>query len=126
MGEASAAESTPDSHLTTRAEASEWEEEPEDYFDGFENAGTALRVEPEAIYQGVLRRYYDAYQHRDEASYVSIEDELADPEIAAKLEATCGHNLVFTRYLLEAWRRKVDELVIFLRRKSLIAYLDAT
>jgi len=87
-----------------RAEASEWEEEPEDYFVGFEDAETVLSVEPESIYQGMLCVCSDAYRSREKTRYVPVEEELADAEIAAKLEVTCGHNLVFAHYLLETWK----------------------
>jgi hypothetical protein len=87
----------------TRSVESPWEEESEDYFDGFEQAEALVGVKPEEIYIGVLKAYSDAYIRLDNKRFVPVEVDLRDPERAAKLERNCAHNLAATRSLLERW-----------------------
>ncbi len=82
---------------------SEWEEEPEDYFEGFYQAGAVVEVQPEQIYTGILRAYSHAYCLTEPERFVSVEQDLADSEQLVQLEELCGHNLAATSSILAAW-----------------------
>lgn len=82
---------------------SPWEDVPEDYFEGFEQARAVVEVQPEQIYTGVLRTYSEAYRRTDPARFVPVEVDWEDSERAAQLERYCAHNLAAARSLLEAW-----------------------
>lgn len=82
---------------------SPWENEPEDYFEGFEQARAVVEVQPEQIYTGVLRTYSEAYRRTDPARFVPVEVDWEDSERTAQLECYCAHNLAAARSMLEAW-----------------------
>lgn len=82
---------------------SPWEEEVEAYFDGFEQSSGVVPVQPEQIYEGVLKAYSDAYRQIAPNRFVPVELDLEDPDRSAYLERVCAHNLVEAHSLLEAW-----------------------
>lgn len=87
-----------------RISESPWEDEPEDYFDHFEQAEAILPLHPEQIYKEILQTYSDAYRRIDPQRFIPIEKDLSDSCRTSKLEQLCSHNLVVASSMLEAWR----------------------
>lgn len=82
---------------------SSYEDDPEDYFLGFEEVGALLQVRPEDIYRGVLEAYSDRYHQVDEQHFMPVQLDFAEDERASRLENRCSHNLAAARSMLEAW-----------------------
>lgn len=88
---------------TPKVSDSPWEDEPEDYFDSFEQVKAIVSVQPEQIYKGILRKYSDAYKRINPQRFISVEDDLSDLNRTGKLDRLCSHNLAVARSILEAW-----------------------
>ncbi len=89
---------------------SPWEDEPEEYFDSFEQAEAVVEVEPEKIYEGVLRTYSKSFARTDPKRFTPVDLDLEDSERAARLERYCGHNLAAARSVLETWAERGGRL----------------
>lgn len=86
-----------------RISESPWADEPEDYFDYFEQAEAILPLHPEQFYKEILQTYSDAYRRIDPQRFIPIEKDLSESNRAFKLERLCSHNLAVANSILKAW-----------------------
>jgi hypothetical protein len=86
-----------------RISESPWGDEPEDYFDYFEQAEAMLTLHSEYLYKNILQTYSDIYARTDPQRFIPVEKDFIDSDRATKLELLCSHNLVVVKSVLEAW-----------------------
>lgn len=86
-----------------RVSESPWEEEPEVYFEIFEQRKAVVHVQSERIYTGMLKRYSDIYCRNEPSRFTPVDEDLKNPDSARKLEHLCAHNLAATHGILEEW-----------------------
>lgn len=82
--------------------------ELEECFRCFKNS--VQPINPESIWEGIVQIHDEWITQQGRTDCIPIKEELSDPKSAEMLRNKCGHNLVMTRYYLEAWEKNGGRL----------------